>query len=232
MRGRARAAGGTGQRESMNERLTAMSRALVLPPPFSLRSAATAPTPCIHMWTPTLATRLTHVTEWASPFSSSCSHAQPAGAAFQFTLVGPPGGVAVRVCQGAPVQAESLGRCWVRLSCVHPRRAMGHMAGMAGGHPAGGAMVVRDGADGSTAIADTAIDTVAGTQKSATSVVPSAVARALTPPPTPHILRITITPCFALNPRLSVSCCAPVAAPQLAIATYISMMSGPAAGLT
>ncbi len=97
----------------------------------------------------------------SSPFSSSCSRTRPTGVTFQSALVGRPGGVAVRVCQGASVQARRLGRGRVGSSLFTPlQRAMAHMAPTAACPMVPCAMVEWDGAGGREASVDRAIDAV------------------------------------------------------------------------
>ncbi len=146
--------------------------------------------------TATPITCATRVVACASPFSSSCSVARPTGLVLQYLLVDRPGGVDVRVCQGAPVRAHGLGRCWVGMLFTPLRRAMAHMAGAAGSRIMGGAMVARDGVCARTASGDHTIDAVAGPFYPSPKGTPPPVASAL--PDTP-----TCTPMLSPSPSAS-----------------------------
>ncbi len=132
------------------------ARASTAPPCY----APSTPTSCARARCSTPDTATMSSAARASPFSSSCSHSRPTGAAIQWGLVGRPGGEAVRVCQGAPVRAACLGRCRVGSLFAPPRRVMAHMAAAAGDPPTQRAMVARNGAGGREASVDRAIDAV------------------------------------------------------------------------
>ncbi len=136
-----RARMGTGTRGQGARPYAARLRLHTAPPTRHHDSASTRHSTTRTDTAPPFAARTVHT---SSPSSSFLGVARPTGTTFQYRLVGVPGGAAVRVCQGAPVRAPCLGRCWVRVSLA-ARRAMGLMAGAGNGPAVGDAMVEWDG---------------------------------------------------------------------------------------